>query len=203
MKIRKSHLFLLCLMFSVLFCVACAHTDSLFTAVQAALAGVGIVITGLGALLPASEASLVEGVVAAVGDGVSAIQAAWDAYEANPSGVGLLAALQAAVTDLQGKIPGLLSGLNITNPTLLAWINTLVGLVGKLLSSIAADILPKLADAAAAHAAGDSTQIKSLAEDFKLLTQEFIDAHNAALDSSGLPPDVIADVHKHFNSAKK
>jgi hypothetical protein len=194
----RSVWFLFCICFMVLFCTACGSADTLFTVIQAALAGVGIVLTGLGALISPSEAAAVEGIVTAIGDGVASVQAAFDAYEANPSGVGLLAALQAAVTSLQGSIPGILAGLNITNPTLAAWVTTLIGLVGKLAASIASAILPKLASATEAHKAGNSAPLKALEAEFKTLTAGFIAAHNAALDASGLPPAVIANVHKHF-----
>ncbi len=190
---------LLCICFLVLFCVGCGSTDAVFTVVIAALEGVDIVISGLGTLIAPSEASLVEGAVAAISALVSAVQAAWDTYEANPSAAGALAALEAAVASLQNGIPGILADLHITNPTLQAWITTIVGLVGKLAAAIAADILPKLAEATDAHLAGDSSKVKALAAQFNELTKAFVTAHNAALDASGLPPTVIAAVHKSFN----
>jgi len=202
LKMRRAYWLLLCIGFLTIFCTACGSVDTIFTVVQAALAGVGIVLTGLGALIAPSEATAVNGVVTAIGDGVSAVKAAFDAYEASPSTAGLLAALQAAVATLQAEIPTLLAGLNVTNVTLTAWITTLVGLVGKLISTIATDILPALPAAAKAHAAGNNAPLTTLKTKFDALTAQFVIDHDAALAASGLPPAVISSAQKHFNSAK-
>jgi hypothetical protein len=194
---------LLCICFLTVFCVGCAGTDAVFSVLLAALAGVDVVVTGLGSLIAPGEASLINGAVTAIAALVAAVQAAWDTYEANPSAAGALDAVQAAVLSLQTQLPGILSALNITNATLKAWITTVVGLVGKLADDIAADILPKMAEAAAAHAAGDDTLAKSLHDKFIELSKAFIVAHNAALEQSGLPPAIIANVKKAFNAAAK
>ena len=185
----------------VVFANACGDTNTAFSILQAALAGVGIVVTGLGALISPGEATLINGTIATISALVTTAQTAWDTYESDPSAAGALAALQAASTNFQAQIPNLLSGLNITNPTLKAWITTLVGLVGKLASAIAVDITPKLTAAHQAHVAGNDEPMKALHAKFKESIKAFVVAHNAALDASGLPPAVIKAVHDKFKHA--
>jgi hypothetical protein len=188
-----------CICSLVLFCTACGEANTMFTVIEAALATAGVIVTGLGALISPSESAMIEGAVTAIGDLVQAIQAAFDAYEADPSGPGLLAALEAAVTSLQANIPTIMAALHITNPTLQAWITTIVGLVGKLAEAIAADIIPKLAQASASHAAGDDEPAKVLAIKFKALTTHFIADVDLRLADSGLPPKVITTTHDKFH----
>ena len=199
LRLSRAQWLLLCICFSVIFCAACNDTDTMFNIVIAALDGVGIVLSGLGALITPGEATLINGAIQAISGLVAAAKAAWDAYEADPSAEGAMAALEAAVASIQSDIPTILAGLKITNPTLQAWITTLVGLVGKLAADITADILPYLKSAAEAHAAGDSEPVKALGAKFKELTKAFVVGHNEALADSGLPADTIKDVQKHFN----
>ena len=184
----------------VLFNCACGSTDAFFAVAQAIIATVGIVLKALSSVLTPAEETEAQALVGTVASDMKLVQTDVNAYEANKTGTGLLATLQAGIATLQGSLGQLEAAAGIKNQVLLNWIAAIVSAVGAAITEIATVIVPLVPAAFAAHLAGDDTKMESIGDQLKVITVTLKDAHHAAADKV-LDPETAKAVKAHVDHA--
>jgi hypothetical protein len=204
---RKTYFNLLVLVsifLSVLFLCGCGPFDALANTILAILAGLPIVLKALVTVLtPAQEAEAQEADTLAI-SAVTDLKNTVDAYEADKTGTGLLAAVQAAIAAVQQTLQGWVTlASQFGNAAFQKWVGVVVGLLQAVLTLVSTDILPNVQDAVTAAAGGNKAKLESLGEKLKVMAAKLRADHDAALDASGLPADVIANVRKSVDNKLK
>ena len=183
----------------VVFCAACGPVAGFFAVAQAIVATAGVVLKGLASVLTPAEETEAQGLVTTVGDDLTLVENEINAYEANKTGTGLLATLQAGVTTLNNGLSALEAAAGIKNATLQNWIGTIVDAVQAGLQEVVTVILPLVPSAIAAHVAtGDTTQLENIGVALKVATAKMIVVHNAGAQKyldANTAKEVITKVH--------
>lgn len=134
---------LLLLLSLILFCGACfnptAMIEGLIPLVGAILAIAGTVAEGL---LPA-EASLIGAAMALVTNGLNALLAALKSYDANKTGTGSLADLQAAFNAVHTNLTQLLAAAQVKNPLVAQKITGVINGIISVVATVEAYIVSK------------------------------------------------------------
>ncbi|MDE1971222.1 MAG: hypothetical protein KGI50_06650 [Patescibacteria group bacterium] len=184
------------LLWLVAFCAsACGPVDGIFTAVDAALSGVGLVLTALGTAISPAVTAAIEDAVNLAQTAVAALKTAVDAYEADTTDTTKLAKVKAALQAVQNALPQLLTAANINNATLQSWIEKVVALATSLLNTIVTSILPAV-EGGALEVEGERAALEVKATDLK---DAFVSGYDAALIESGLPAEVQNKAHTDFH----
>jgi hypothetical protein len=189
---------------SVLFLCGCGPFDALANTILAILAGLPIVLKALVTVLtPAQEAEAQEADTLAI-SAVTDLKNTVDQYEKDKTGTGLLAAVQAAIAAVQQTLQGWVTlASQFGNAAFQKWVGVVVGLIQAVLTVVTTDILPNVQDAVTAAAGGNKAKLESLGEKLKVMAAKLRADHDAALDASGLPADVIANVRKSVDNKLK
>lgn len=182
----------------VAFAVGCG-IDDVFNAATGALIAIGPILALVGTLLAPGEAALITAAVGELTNVIAALKTAVDEYLADTTDTTLLAKVEEALTVAQNAVPAFLSALNITNPTIKAWITAVVAAVNDVIVTVASDILPKTKAELEANG--------SIGEDFKAAMEQkskdmltaFVGKVDAATADSDLPEDAKAKFHGEFH----
>jgi hypothetical protein len=154
-------------------------------------------------LTPAQEAEAQEADTLAI-SAVTDLKNTVDQYEKDKTGTGLLAAVQAAIAAVQQTLQGWVTlASQFGNAAFQKWVGVVVGLIQAVLTVVTTDILPNVQDAVTAAAGGNKAKLESLGEKLKVMAAKLRADHDAALDASGLPADVIANVRKSVDNKLK
>ena len=185
--------------FCLLLC-ACgiASVDATFTAAEAIMAGVGVVLATVGTLLSPVESAAIQAAVGIVSGAIAALKTGVDNFEADKTGTGLEADINAALAALKQSLPQLVAAAQIKNPTLQAWITSVTNLIGTVVTEVETDIVPQLSAVKAAYLAGDSAPAEKLGDQFKTVVTKLKADYEASLQSSGLPAEAIAAAKTDF-----
>lgn len=137
--------------FVILAC-ACGDIDTLFTTAQAVVAGIGVVVAAVGALIPAPVAAAINEGITLVTNALAALKQAYDDYKSQPSSKDKFALVQNAVLAVQQNLARLLAAAKIENTQLQAWITRAVNAVSAALEAVSKDIIPVVTKSLEANA---------------------------------------------------
>jgi hypothetical protein len=173
--------------------------DDVFTAVTAAMAAIGPVLTLVGSLLAPGEAALITTAVGDLSNVIVALKTAVDTYLADTSDTTLLEKVEEALTVAQNAVPSFLAALNISNATIKAWVTAVISAVNGVIVAVASDILkPAKAELAAKGSIGEELKATLEARSKDILTA-FVGQVDAATASSGLPETAKSKFHGEFH----
>lgn len=171
----------------------CGSVDAIFTAVGAALDGIGIVLTGLGAAISPPISALISEALDTAQALLGGLKSAYDAYEADTADTAKLAKLKAALAAFQAALPALLTQADV-NATLASWITKVTGLVTELVGGIVSEILPL------AEAGKDA--LESHREELETKAKMSLEAFTAGYDAATVevvPAELQKSVHDDYH----
>lgn len=180
-------------------CAACGSIDSVFTVIDAVLAGIGPVLVIVGTAISPAASAAITAAVSVVQGASQALQAAIDDYLNDSTGdTTLLQEVQDAIQALQQSLQQLLSAAHIDNTTLQNWISALVNAISSGITTVTNALMPAAesgllkTDLATQESAKDTAQ---------LVREEIISNVDVATAQSGLPADAISKFHGQFHHA--
>lgn len=185
----------LCLFLCVVAAGCAASVDTLFTTAEAIVAGIGVVLTALGAIIPAPVAAEINKGIEIVSNTLAALKQAYDNYKNEPANKTLLGEVQNAIAAAQQSLTQFLAAVHIDNVTLQGWIVKVVSAVGAALDAVAKDIVPIVTQAIDADSLNASTvsQISASAEEITAWLEASYDA-----SLGDLPANAAQAAHDDF-----
>lgn len=177
-------------------CTGCANVDSLFTTAEAVAAGIGVVLSALGAIIPAPIANAINEGITIVSNALAALKQAYDNYKAEPTNKTLLGEVENAVNAVKQALPALIAAAEVDNPTLKAWITNVVNAVSNAIQAVMTDIVPKIQMAVDAGQV-DSATVSDVNTRAKVINEELKAAYKASLNT--LPGDAAQAAEDDFN----
>lgn len=178
-------------------CAACGDVDTLFTTAQAVVAGIGVVLAALGAVIPAPIAAAITAALTLVKDALGALKTAYDDYKAEPASATLLGKVENGFSAVQQALNQLLSAARIENATLRAWITKVVTAVGDALKAVSADILP-IVKTAVSEGHVDAARVAQISASAKEINAALKASYEISLGD--LPSDVSGKAMEDFKS---
>ncbi len=182
----------------------CTSVDSLFTDLEAGLAGVETVAEAVDLAIPAPVVSAIVAAVSIAETGLSEVKTLYDQFEADNTDTGLVGDIQNAISTLENNINGILTAAHIDNATLQTWITKVVNLASTVCTDIVDDILPDVTTSLGeikATGKVDWAKASAIRTGVKQIKKAYETGYDAALASSGLPADVTKTVHDNFHHA--